>query len=757
MYNIEKIIMNKGHQSQTPTLSKETLTNEPVLKDFNARILYFLQNAQYAEAEKLSDWLISDAIKPIFEATFYLGVALQFQGKIERALATFNKALKLSPQHIDLIQAIASCLDQLKRFDESEAQLLVAHKIAPEDAGILANLGSISEKLQKADKALSYYDQALAINPKTYVAMLNRGALLANMGMQLQALAHCRIAHQIHPESIGTLYNLVDALLGVFKYQEALAYADNGLSWQPNHANLLFKKGLILCCLEAFDEAHACLAKAQVLDPKVLANCLPVAAQLGPFVEANLSPEALYLDAMYQAQIKCFWRDRGSYTQAIEQFSQTGLSKNMNFNHEFGFAILSLAINAEARLRITQSISELTNDMAWLFGAPPFSYKRQNREHLRIGYVSSDFRRHPTGLLSRQIYAMHNKQSMEVYIYSLHNDAIKEDVRLSVERDCKVFHDVATMTDVQIATLIHQDEIDILVDLNGYTAKARTMLFSLRPAPIQVSYLAYLQSMGADFIDYTMLDELVCPKGYDKYWQEKIVRLPDSLYVYDTETPNSTIEKTRSDFGLPEKAFVFCCLSACYKIEPEIFTVWMSILNKVPNSVLWLLSMDELTRDNLQAQALLNGVDKTRLIFAQSLPHKEHLLRYQLADLFIDTYWCGAHTTALDALWQGLPILCCIGKVSSSRVAASFLTVLEMPELITQNFDEYEQKAVEYATNPLLIEALKQKLKEKKVATPLFNTALTVKYIESAYQAMWQRYISGLPPENIDVANLSVE
>jgi predicted O-linked N-acetylglucosamine transferase (SPINDLY family) len=346
---------------------------------------------------------------------------------------------------------------------------------------------------------------------------------------------------------------------------------------------------------------------------------------------------------------------------------------------------------------------------------------------------------------------LHDKNQFEIYIYSTFNAIEKEHVRLTVEKHCDVFRDMSLHNDAAVAQQIHQDEIDILVDFNGYTAKSRSCVMAMRPAPIQVLYLAYLQSMGAEFIDYAILDKTVCPLNLEQDWQEKVAKLPHSLYLYDTETPNTPSHQSRADYGLPQNAFVFCCLNIPYKIEPEIFDVWMDIMHAVPHSVLWLLGNDVLTVQHLTGEAAKRNILADRLVFAEPLPHAEHLQRYQQADLFIDTFWCGAHTTALDALWQGLPVLSCITDISTARVGASLLEVLEMPELVATDFEQYREIAIYYANHPDAMSALKKKLAEKKSVTPLFDIPRTVKHIEKAYHLMWQRHIQGLAPATFDV------
>lgn len=722
----------------------------PNISETNTRILQFLQTAQYAEAEKLCAWSIDRSAEAMFEPHFYLGVALQFQGKVQHALEVFKLAQALSTQNIDVMQAIASCLDQLQRYDEAYHQLMLALAIAPQDGHLNANIGAILEKLKKPEEALAYYDIALKLNPKNLTALLNRGSLLATLGRKTEGLLHCQAAYQIHPHVIGTLYNLADALLGLFRYEEALHYCNNGLAMQPKHANLLFKKGLALSCLRRFDEARSCLAEAQVLDPKVLENALPFIAKMGSHVDVSLSPQTLYLDAMYQAQAQCFWQYRADYiAEWKEAIFHPDTATQTVANLEFGFQVISIALEGEARLKLSKNMAAWVQDMVWLEGVPPFSHLPKQSKKIRIGYFSSDFRIHPVGLLSRQIYALHDQSLFEIYVYSSFNAEIKDDVRQSVEESCTVFRDVSLLNDRQVAELMHQDQIEILVDLNGYTTRARSKVMAMRPAPIQLAYLGYPGTSGADYIDYAIVDSVIAHQP--AHWSESLIMMPHAFSPYDNETSNTETLKTRKDYQLPEDGIVFCCFNNNYKIEPEIFSCWMRILKAVPNAVLWLVASSSEIQFRLKEAAQAQQVDSERLIFAPFVVHEEHLVRYQLADLFLDTYWHNAHTTAADALWQGLPVITCAGDVISSRLAASLLYALEMPELVTESFDAYEALAIYYATHHQERLLMRERLKNKRRTAPLFDSAMTTLNLEQAYKMMWQRYCDGLPPANMQV------
>jgi predicted O-linked N-acetylglucosamine transferase (SPINDLY family) len=306
------------------------------------------------------------------------------------------------------------------------------------------------------------------------------------------------------------------------------------------------------------------------------------------------------------------------------------------------------------------------------------------------------------------------------------------------------------MGDEEIASQVRAKEIDILVDLMGITQNSRTGIFAHRSAPVQVNYLGYPGTMGAGYIDYIIADRMVIPESHHRYYSEKVVYLPDSYQVNDGKRRIADRMFTRAECGLPAQGFVFCCFNNNYKILPDVFGCWMDILKRVDGSVLWLLEDNDASAKNLRREAEARGVRADRLVFAKRIPMTEHIARHRVADLFLDTLPYNAHTTASDALWAGLPVLTSIGETFASRVAASLLQAVGMPELITSS-QEYVERATELATNPDKLAAVRQKLWQNRLGKPLFNTQLFTRRIESAYQVMYDRYRSGLPPETINV------
>ena len=318
-----------------------------------------------------------------------------------------------------------------------------------------------------------------------------------------------------------------------------------------------------------------------------------------------------------------------------------------------------------------------------------------------------------------------------------------------MKRAFETFIDGSNMVDQKIAQLIREQEIDIAVDLNGFTYGSRTDIFAARPAPIQINYLGYPGTMGASYIDYIIADQIVVPNHQQEFYSEKIVYMPNSFQANDRYRSISEKKFTRAELGLPPDGIVFCCFNSSYKISPDVFEIWIRILNQVSDSVLWLVANDKAVEDNLRREAAARNVKGERLIFAPRLPYPEHLARLSSADLFLDTAPFNAGTTASDALWAGLPVLTRIGDGFAGRMAASLLAAIDLPELITSSPQAYEALAIELATNPAKLRAIKLRLSENRLTRPLFNTQLFTSHIEAAYTAMYERYQTGLPPDHI--------
>ena len=370
-------------------------------------------------------------------------------------------------------------------------------------------------------------------------------------------------------------------------------------------------------------------------------------------------------------------------------------------------------------------------------------------QKIRIGYFSGDFREHPLSYLTAELYEVHNRSHFEIHAFSFGKET-NDEMNLRIKAGVDHFHDVDLMSHKEIAELARSLEIDIAVDLGGLTAEARTDVFAMSAAPIQLSYIGYLGTMGADYYDYLVADPIMIPKESQKYYVEKIVYLP-SFQVNDSKDLPPDITLTRKDVGLPDKGFVFCCFNNTYKFTPTTFDSWARILKAVDDSVLIIFANNELSKANLTKEIKKRDIDSDRLIFGDSVSRPEYLARFRVADLFLDTQPYNAGTTASDALRMGLPMLTLKGEAYQARMGASIVNALNLPELITNSSEEYESIAIELATNPEKMKAIKDKLASNLSTAPLYDTKLFTKNLESAYTQMYEKYHNGLEPDHIYV------
>ena len=371
-------------------------------------------------------------------------------------------------------------------------------------------------------------------------------------------------------------------------------------------------------------------------------------------------------------------------------------------------------------------------------------------EKLRIGYFSADFREHPVAYVIAKVIETHNRDEFEVFGYSLHGNR-QDELRQRLENSFDHFTDVQELSDQDVALQVRQDNIDIAIDLMGYTKHARTGIFAYRAAPIQINYLGFPGTMGSDFMDYIVADRHIIPPENQKYFNEKVLYLPNTYMPTDNGRELSERPMSRSDMGLPEDAFVFCCFNNNYKITSSEFDIWMRLLNKVEGSVLWLRPSNQWAELNIKKEAQKRKVDPERIVFAGKVPMDEHLARHKLADLFMDTFIYNAHSTATEALWAGLPVVTKTGQGFAARVAGSLLKAVGLPELVTESEEAYEALALDLAKHPERLAQIKVKLEANRLTQPLFDTKKYTKHLENGYQKVYQNYLDGKPPQTITV------
>jgi predicted O-linked N-acetylglucosamine transferase (SPINDLY family) len=708
--------------------------------------------------EALAAYDKASALKPdLVEIWLSRGNLFDRLGRYDEVLETCKKALALRPDFAEAWLGCGLSLLKLERCDEALAAYDKALALKPDLAGAWLGRGNVFFKLERSDDALAAYEKALALEPGLTEAWSGRGNVFTALDRYDEALAACDKALALKPDLVEAWLGRGNAFTGLNRHEEALAAYDKALALKTDLAEAWLGRGNLFVKVERFNEAPAAFDRALNLKPdlaKVWLGRGHLYTGLRQYDEAlaaydkalALKPDLAGLDGLrLHAKMQlCNWEafesDCGRVIESIRKNKASAAP----------FTFLSIPSSARDQYDCARSWTDRWYPPAKKPGWDGEVYKH---DKIRIGYVSADFQEHPVAYLMAGVFENHDKSKFETTAISI-GPSDNSPMRRRLEAAFGKFLDAERLSAAEIAAEIRAAEIDVLVDLNGFTGNCRTNIFSHRPAPIQVNYLGYPGTMGADFIDYIIADRTVIPSSQQGDFSEKIACLPDSFLANDSTRAISEKIFTREDCGLPKDGFVFCSFNNSYKIIPAVFDRWMRILTQVPGSVLWLREINAHVTTNLKKEAALRGVDAGRIIFANRTPsHADHLARHRAADLFLDTLPYNAHTTASDALWAGLPVLTQTGETFAGKVAASLLNAVGLPELVAKTSEEYEQLAIEIAKNPHTLGALKNKLAGNRLATALFDTKRFTGQIEATYAAMHGRYRAGLAPENIFVPN----
>lgn len=654
------------------------------------------------------------------EANLNLGNVLAETGRAEEALVSYDHALAIRPESAEALYGRGNALQTLKRHEEALASYDRALAIVPGRAEILGNRGNTLHDLKRYEEALASYDQAIAIMPGVALLHNNRGNTLRELKRLEEALASLDRALAIEPDYPDALNNHGNALLELKRCEAALASYDRALAVKPGLGDALYGRGNALYDLKRYEEAVASYEKALAITPDF------------QYATGMLANTRMYC---------CDWRARDQEVERLTGDIRAGKSSVYPFAY--------LAISDSPRDQLLCS-GIWVRDRCSAPAAPLWNRERYRHDRIRLAYLSADFHEHATAYLMAELFEMHDRARFETIAISFGPDS-NDEMRARLIAAFDRFIDVRNRSDREVAALLRKLEIDIAVDLKGFTGDARAGILSHRAAPVQVNYLGYPGTMGADFIDYILADRLVIPEEHHASYAEKVVYLPDTYQVNDSRRVIADRMPTRAEAGLPDEGFVFCSFNSSYKINPMIFDLWMRLLGNIGRSVLWLLESNAVAVRNLRTEAANRGIAPERLVFAPNVKLEDHLARHRLADLFLDTLPYNAHTTASDALWAGLPMLTCLGTTFAGRVGASLLNAVGLNELITHSLEEYEAVALELATNPKRLAEIRSKLAKNRGIYPLFNTNRFRYHIEAAYRMMWERYQKGEQPESFAV------
>jgi predicted O-linked N-acetylglucosamine transferase (SPINDLY family) len=722
-YNLGYCYLALGDPARaTVALEREVNAFPNFVDAYNLLALSLMQQSRHDEAVTV---LASALARAPRSAGTHLnfGNALTNLRRFEEAIACFEKAMELQP---DLSQAhnnLGYAFKALGRFDEAIASYEQALRIAPDDFEVHNNLGTVLGASGRLDEAVASFQRALSLRPDYAEAHGGLGKIYRAQRRLDEAIASLQKAVSIQPEFIDALVHLGAACQEQGRLDEAVAHFHRVILLNPELAEAHHNLGVSLQGLSRHDEAIACFQKALAIEPGHKYT-------LGALLWSEL---AICRWEGLDSRIEALASDVGEKRSSTEPFMLVAVSQDP------GEQRLCAERFFEDRVRGGQS-------RLW-------TEERYEHPRIRVAYLSGDFREHAVAYCIAELLELHDRSKFEIIGASLGVDDGGE-TRSRIARSFDRFLDVRDKGDFEAAKLMRDLEVDIVVDLMGYTRHSRPGILAHRPAPIQVGYLGYPGTLGAQVNDYVLGDKFVIPQEHQAFYSEKIVHLPGSYQANDSRRKVAERTPTRAEVGLPEKAFVFCCFNNSYKILPTMFDVWMSLLRDVPGSVLWILEDNALAGRNLRKEARDRGVDPARLVLAPRVGVAEYRARCRLADLFLDTLPYNGHGTTGDMLWAGLPVLTCAGSAFAGRVAGSLLHAVGLPELVTASLEEYQALALNLARGDRLLGELRAKLERNRASAPLFDTDRFRRHIESAYTTMWEIWQRGDEPRAFAVEPL---
>lgn len=712
-----------------------------------------------------------------------LGNALAQQNRPEEALASYRRALTLQPRHADAHFNIGTLLRRIGRNDEALAAYQTVLALAPDRADAHHNIGTMYQSQGRLQEAAACYRKVLALDPQHVASLNTMGNVLREQGQRDEAAALYAKALAARPDHADAYINLGTLRAEEHRYAEARALYEKAASLDPRsfeaHHNLgglflaqaqprdaiaCYRRALECDSSQAFihvslsgayrtagdlEAAAACARKALELDADHAAACYSLAETLKlqdrldeavAWYERALARKPDHVAALnslvHVRQHLCSWggleEQWGRLSGAIAAGGKGAVSP---------FSLASVTTSAAEQLACARAWAEQhVLPLAAARAGLGFDFSgRRRRDQLRIGYLSWGFHRHATSYWAAQLFELHDRRRYEVYAYDYGPDD-RSEIRARIRKGVDRFVHAEPESTLDTARRIYADQVDVLVDLTGYTLGSRPQIVALKPAPVQVNWF-YPGTMGTDLMDYFIADPFVVPPGAERFFAEKISRMPDCYMITDRLREVSGRVPARSECGLPENSVVFCCFNQAYKILPEMFGAWMRIMQAVPGSVLWLAEANRWQSGNLRREAAARGVDAARLVFAPRQPLGEYMVQYRIADFALDTFPYTSHTTASDALWMGCPLAACAGETFASRVSGSVLISAGMGDLVTDNLRDYERLVISLATAPGKLSDLRRRLDRTRDSHPLFDTPRFVTNLERAYDAMFHAYL----------------
>ncbi|HLH10430.1 MAG TPA: tetratricopeptide repeat protein [Methylovirgula sp.] len=687
-------------------------------------------------------------------AWHHLGLIEHAAGHHARAAELISRAVAFRPDYAEAYANLTAVLRTARQLDQALEAARKAIALNPNFAPAHSNLGNILEDRGELELALAAYLEACRLDPYFVEAHTNAAEILRKLKRHAEGLELCAAISAKRPEAAMPHFCAGNLRRDLLQLDEAAAAYRRALALRPVFVEALCNLGNMLLQRGDADSAIGAYRQAIALRPDMaelhcnLGAAYETARRVGEAIASyaralELDPDLIGVRTQlaYMRRCACDW-------SRIEEETELAGRIPHYRNPIPPFALLNMDLPAAAQRHAARLWAQS------LHARPAFDQGQREcaqSNKIRIGYLSADFHRHATAHLIAELFERHDRSRFEIIAYS-HGEDDGSEIRYRLGRAVDRFVDLHELDDRAAAQRIYDDRIDILVELKGYTQMARSEIAAFRPAPVQVNYLGYPGTMGAEFIDYIIADPITLPMDAQEFYDEKIVHLPDCYQPNDSRRRVADRTPPRAECGLPDTGFVFCCFNNSYKLTPKFFAIWMRLLAAVPGSVLWLYDANALVKGNLRKEAEKAGIDPARLVFAPRAGVAEHLARQRLADLFLDTLPYNAHTTTSDALWVGLPVVTMIGEAFAGRVAASLLCAAGLPELVTKTPAEYEALALKLAREPALLAEIRAKLNANRPTCPLFDCARYTRHLEAAFTRMWEIWTQGCAPQAFAVA-----
>jgi predicted O-linked N-acetylglucosamine transferase (SPINDLY family) len=790
----DKSLFSRAMQFKAEKLFDLAITNFNLALESNpksAEILYERGNTYFDQHQfeaAIASYDQAIATDPQF-APAYLnkGIGQENLGRPELAIQSYEQVIKIDPQEMRAHIYRANALHKLGRHEEAIDGFDQAILIAPHDSGLYSSRGEIHKALRQFETAIQSFDKAVEISPNFAAAHFNAGNTYFDQGLFEKAIASYDLAVEKDGNFAQAFYNRGIGLQNLGKYEQAIESYDRAIAINSQYTDAILNRGNSLVSLKRFEDALACydqVAVARPNDPHPFIKKADAQKEIKQFDAAheNLS-KALTLDSN-NAEAYCIqghvYKEQKQFALAIASYDRA-LEIKPNFPYlydirlfakmdlcdwdgiEEQFEELAKRISQGERLASTfpplaalddpglqKQVNEVWGNHSYpLVASYPQITPYPRHDKIRVAFVSADFRNHPVLQLTLNMFESFDKSRFELTAIALGPESQDDSTkRVQVAFDRFVW--VKDMSDDEVTQMMRDLEIDIAVDLGGYTANCRAGILARRAATVQMLYLGYASTMGVPYIDYLIADEVIVPKESRQHYTEKLAYIP--IYQVNDKKAISDRVFTRTELGLPEKGTVFCCFNNSYKITPEVFDIWVEILQQVPGSVLWFYEKYPSTSVYLKKEAQKRGLDPERLVFAKYMDSmEEHLARYRMADLFLDTLPYNAHTTAGDALWAGLPVLTRLGNTFASRVAASLLKSVNMSDLITTDIAGYRKLAITLGNSPSKLKNLKKHLDQNRMTSDLFNASAFARNFEKLLGCVYEHSRSGRLPDHIEL------